>query len=171
MLGGGDDRISWELGGAFEDLLPGPRTRRHYQQAPEGAAVGAEGLDARDVRLVDQHQPGARVLHLVAENLAQVPGVDRHLDSPDQRQPKPGVDELDRVVEHHEHRLAGLHTLGGECGRRPAGARPQVAVGVRGDPEVDADPVGPPLGRRLDGLADRARGLDRRGHDRNRSYG
>ena len=108
----------------------------------------------------------------MAQDLADVLGVDGHLYGSYQRQPQPRVDELDRVVEHHEHRLARLDALGGERGRGPAGAGPEVAVSVGGaDPEVDADPVGPPLGRRLDGLADRAPGFDRRGHDRNRSYG
>ena len=171
LLGDVRDVALGELGRAVVDAFPAVapqavRARRlaRHQEVAQASAIGAEIPHALGVAVIDHHQRRARILDLVPKDLAEILRVDRHLDRAEERQPEPGVDELDRVVEHDQHRVATPHSLAGQGGGGAAGARPQLGVGVRGLAEIDRGLAAPGARGRFEHMADRASSVDNGRH-------
>ena len=106
--------------------MPAPVSITQNFSMPRACSATATQRSAMHV--VDDREPGLGDVELVAQELALVVGVDRHLDEAADRGAPPGADEL-RGVDGHEHDAVALPGTGGvdaardALGRSPAPRR------------------------------------------------
>ena len=129
------------------ELLPGvgrpavlPEQRDRLVANPTAGVDDPEPLDHPRVlgdgdpplglHVVDDRVAGLRDDQLMAQELALVVGVDRHLDEAADRGPPPGADEVGRVLGHEDHTVALSRTRSVERRGHVLGGGERLAVGV-----------------------------------------